>query len=88
MMRRLLAATLVALALFPGQRSQACTNIIVGRKASADGSVMCSYNCDTFGYSGWLTHSLDPGVHIVTKSSGHAQFTSEMAPEETIEWFI
>ena len=36
----------------------------------------------------WLTHSLDPGVHIVTKSSGHAQFTSEMAPEETIDWFI
>ncbi|MCR4569978.1 MAG: C69 family dipeptidase [Bacteroidales bacterium] len=36
----------------------ACTNIIVGKKASADGSVICTYNCDTFGYSGWLTHSL------------------------------
>ena len=75
MMRRLLAATLVALALFPGQRSQACTNIIVGRKASADGSVMCSYNCDTFGYSGWLTHSLGgkhaPGEKIAIRDFWH-----------------
>ena len=29
--------------------SFACTNLIVGKKASADGSVMCSYNCDEFG---------------------------------------
>lgn len=35
----------------------ACTNLIVTKGASADGSVICTYNCDTFGYSGWLTHS-------------------------------
>ena len=29
--------------------SQACTNIIVGKKASADGSVMCSYSADSYG---------------------------------------
>ena len=35
----------------------ACTNLIVGKKASADGSVMCTYNCDGFGFSGSLFHS-------------------------------
>ncbi len=28
----------------------ACTNLIVGKLASADGSVMCTYNCDSFGF--------------------------------------
>ena len=27
----------------------ACTNLIVGKKASADGSVMCTYSCDDYG---------------------------------------
>ena len=34
----------------------ACTNLIVGRLASVDGSVMCTYNCDGFGFAsplGW-----------------------------------
>ena len=35
----------------------ACTNLIVGKKASKDGSVMCTYNCDGFGFSGSLFHS-------------------------------
>ena len=37
--------------------SMACTNLIVGKKASKDGSVMCSYNCDGFGFSGSLFYS-------------------------------
>ena len=37
--------------------TQACTNLIVGKKASRDGSVMCSYNCDGFGFSGSLFYS-------------------------------
>lgn len=36
----------------------------------------------------WLTHSLDPGVTIVTKPSGQAMSTDQPDPEETIEWFI
>ena len=35
----------------------ACTNLIVGKKASADGSVMCTYNCDGFGFAGSLFYS-------------------------------
>ena len=35
----------------------ACTNLIVGKKASADGSVICTYNCDGFGYASPLTFS-------------------------------
>ena len=36
----------------------------------------------------WLTHSLDPGVMIVTKPSGQAMSSDELSPEESIEWFI
>ncbi len=36
----------------------------------------------------WLTHSLDPGVTIVTKPSGQAMSTDKHDPSETIEWFI
>ena len=35
----------------------ACTNLIVGKKASTDGSVMCTYNCDGFGFAGSLFYS-------------------------------
>ena len=36
--------SLVTVAGFP------CTNLIVGKLASADGSVICTYNCDSFGF--------------------------------------
>ena len=36
----------------------------------------------------WLTHSLDPGVSIVTKPSGQAMSTDNLGPEDSIEWFI
>ena len=40
----------------------ACTNLIVGKKASADGSVMCTYNCDGFGFASSLSYYA-PGRH-------------------------
>lgn len=36
--------------------ASACTNFIVGKKASADGSVMVSYNADDYGMFGYLCH--------------------------------
>lgn len=36
--------------------SWACTNLIVGKKASADGSVICSYNADDYGLFIGLCH--------------------------------
>ena len=40
----------------------ACTNLIIGKEASADGSVMCTYNCDSFGFIQPLELSA-PGKH-------------------------
>ena len=36
--------------------ASACTNFIVGKKASADGSVMCSYSADSYGMFQGLAH--------------------------------
>ncbi|MCF0160804.1 MAG: C69 family dipeptidase, partial [Bacteroidaceae bacterium] len=36
--------------------ADACTNMIVGKNASADGSVMVSYNADSYGLFGYLYH--------------------------------
>ena len=54
-MKRIFFITLIiALCIEP---ILSCTNLIVGKKASADGSVMCTYNCDGFGFSGSLFYS-------------------------------
>ncbi len=62
-MKHLAAAALSLAALLasavPGD---ACTNLIVGKKASADGSVICTYNCDGFGFAASLGFSR-PGRH-------------------------
>uniref|UniRef100_UPI00307BD189 dipeptidase n=1 Tax=Prevotella sp. TaxID=59823 RepID=UPI00307BD189 len=47
-----LAAIMSALAI----ESSACTNLIVGKKASVDGSVLVSYNADDYGMFGHLCH--------------------------------
>ena len=53
-MKKLLITILVA--MLGWESALACTNLIVGKKASADGSVMCTYNCDGFGFSGSLSY--------------------------------
>ena len=42
--------------LLAGLEAMACTNFIVGKKASADGSVICSYNADDYGMFIGLAH--------------------------------
>ncbi|MBQ9477747.1 MAG: C69 family dipeptidase [Bacteroidales bacterium] len=58
-MKRLI---LSALLLCSAVAAFACTNLIVGKKASADGSVMCTYNCDGFGFASPLSYYA-PGRH-------------------------
>ena len=58
-MKRLILSVLL---LFAAVASYACTNLIVGKKASADGSVMCTYNCDGFGFASPLSYYA-PGRH-------------------------
>ena len=70
---------LLLLGILPGRTflSDACTNLIVGKAASADGSVICTYNCDTFGDTGWLTYSPAgahaPGEKIAIRSFWHPE---------------
>ena len=47
---------LIATVLMAGIYALACTNFIVGKKASVDGSVICSYNADSYGAFMWLYH--------------------------------
>ena len=47
----------ILFAMLGWESASACTNLIVGKKASTDGSVMCTYNCDGFGFSGSLSYS-------------------------------
>ena len=52
----------------------ACTNLIVGKDASVDGSVICTYNCDGFGFAGSLRSTPagwhQPGEKIAIRSWG------------------
>ena len=73
-MKKLLIITLMmAIVSIP---AMACTNLIVGKKASTDGSVMCTYNCDGFGFSGSLFYSPsgrhEPGELIEIRGWGPA----------------
>ena len=53
-MKRLLLAVLLLTAYMAN--GWACTNFIVGKKASADGSVIVSYSADSYGMFGYLCH--------------------------------
>ena len=58
MKKILLIAVLLQLSTLNSQLStvSACTNFIVGKKASADGSVICSYSADSYGMFQGLKH--------------------------------
>ncbi len=57
MKKKTLFVSIISLLTFLPPVANACTNLIVGKKASTDGSIMCSYNCDGFGFSGSLFYS-------------------------------
>ena len=74
-MKRFLVFCLFFLSfLSPLPQAGACTNLIVGKKASADGSVICTYNCDGFGFAGSLFHTPagrhTPGEKIAIRGWG------------------
>ena len=48
--------SLMMIGLAIGVYALACTNFIVGKKASVDGSVICSYNADSYGAFMRLAH--------------------------------
>jgi len=54
MKRKLLVGLL--LSALAGTEALACTNFIVGKKASKDGSVICTYNADDYGMFQGLCH--------------------------------
>ena len=61
-MKRLLSVAIAATLFSLCVPADACTNLIVGKKASADGSVICTYNCDSFGFISPLSFS-PAGAH-------------------------
>ena len=48
--------TIAAIMLLATTGAMACTNFIVGKKASKDGSVICSYSADSYGMFTGLRH--------------------------------
>ena len=52
----LCAATLAALATAVAPQAQACTNLLVGKKASADGSTLITYAADSHTLYGDLSY--------------------------------
>ena len=60
--KRLKDIALAALISASVMEASACTNLIVGKKASVDGSVLVSYNADDYGMFGHLCH-YPAGMH-------------------------
>ena len=53
---KILPAVLATALMVMPLASEACTNFIVGKKASTDGSVLCSYSADDYGMFQYLCH--------------------------------
>ena len=83
-MKRILILALSALTLWASLPADACTNLIVGKKASADGSVMCTYNCDGFGFAAALSYH-SPGYHAAGEMINVARsWPGAPVPEERL----
>lgn len=54
--KQIKTCALAALMSASAMEASACTNFIVGKNASVDGSVMVSYNADDYGMFGYLCH--------------------------------
>ncbi len=54
-MKKMILSCMLLFIVF-AHRSQACTNLIVGKDASVDGSVMCSYSADSYGVYMSMAH--------------------------------
>lgn len=61
-LNKVLRVALPSLLALSFAEAEACTNLIVGKKASVDGSVMVSYNADDYGMFSGLCH-YPAGVH-------------------------
>ena len=56
-MNKIFASAMMAVAMMGCvSEAEACSNFIVGKKASVDGSVMCSYSADAYGMFQYLCH--------------------------------
>ena len=56
-MNKIFASAMMAVAMMGSvSEAEACSNFIVGKKASVDGSVMCSYSADDYGMFQYLCH--------------------------------
>lgn len=61
MIKQIITAVTCLCALVWATPSQACTNFLVGKKASADGSTFITYNADSYGMFGRLVYY--PAAH-------------------------
>ena len=79
-MKKILLTVLLTLVTVAGF---ACTNLIVGKLASTDGSVMCTYNCDGFGFAqplGWYAAGRhEPGEMIAVRGWGPMTASRQIA---------
>ena len=56
-MNKIFASAIMVVAMLGNvSETEACTNFIAGKKASVDGSVMCSYSADDYGMFQNLCH--------------------------------
>ncbi|MBR1541773.1 MAG: C69 family dipeptidase [Bacteroidaceae bacterium] len=73
--KQLLVSMVAVAAINLPMPTEACTNLIVGKAASVDGSVICTYNCDGYGFAGSMYRTPggrhEPGEKIAIRGWGN-----------------